>query len=52
MSTIRMDVSHVGRLGGSAYGGLPTVPVMTTTLLTRRRAVDHCRVHSSLCRMR
>jgi len=24
---------------------------MFTTMLTRRRAVDHCRVHSSLCRM-
>lgn len=29
------------------YGG----PV-STTMLTRRRAVDHCRVHSALCRMR
>jgi len=23
---------------------------MTTTMLTKRRAVDHCRVRSSLCR--
>jgi len=24
---------------------------MSTTMLTRRRAVDHCRVRSALCRM-
>ncbi len=29
------------------YGG-----GVSTTMLTRRRAVDHCRVHSALCRMR
>lgn len=29
----------------------PTVVGMSSTLLTRRRAVDHCRVRSSLCRM-
>jgi hypothetical protein len=31
--------------------GSPSVPGMFSTLLTRRRAVDHCRVRSSLCRM-
>lgn len=30
----------------------PTVDVMSSTMLTKRRAVDHCRVRSSLCRMR
>ncbi|PJJ57142.1 hypothetical protein CLV56_1363 [Mumia flava] len=31
----------------------PTVaPMLHTTLLTKRRAVDHCRVRSALCRMR
>ncbi len=29
----------------------PTLAVMSTTWLTKRRAVDHCRVRSSLCRM-
>jgi hypothetical protein len=29
-----------------------TVMGMSTTLLTKRRAVDHCRVHSALCRAR
>lgn len=32
--------------------GFPTVVVMSSTMLTKRRAVDHCRVRSSLCRMR
>jgi hypothetical protein len=27
------------------------VTLMNSTLLTKRRAVDHCRVRSSLCRM-
>ncbi len=30
----------------SAYCG-----VMSSTMLTKRRAVDHCRVRSALCRM-
>ncbi len=30
---------------------LPTLLPMSSTLLTRRRAVDNCRVRSSLCRM-
>ena len=29
----------------------PTVAVMSSTMLTKRRAVDHCRVRSALCRM-
>ena len=30
---------------------LPTLDDMSSTWLTKRRAVDHCRVRSSLCRM-
>ena len=29
----------------------PTVVVMSSTMLTKRRAVDHCLVRSALCRM-
>ena len=29
----------------------PTLETMFTTMLTKRRAVDHCRTRSSLCRM-
>lgn len=29
----------------------PRVAVVPTTMLTKRRAVDHCRVRSALCRM-
>jgi hypothetical protein len=29
---------------------LRTLKVMSTTMLTKRRAVDHCRVRSALCR--
>ncbi|NYE35889.1 hypothetical protein F4692_000993 [Nocardioides cavernae] len=29
----------------------PTVVRMSSTMLTKRRAVDHCRVRSALCRM-
>ncbi len=31
--------------------GVPRVAVMSSTMLTKRRAVDHCLVRSSLCRM-
>ncbi len=31
--------------------GTPYALDMFSTMLTKRRAVDHCRVHSSLCRM-
>jgi hypothetical protein len=30
---------------------LPTLDDMSSTMLTKRRAVDHCRTRSSLCRM-
>jgi acetoacetate decarboxylase len=32
--------------------GFPSLFNMSSTMLTKRRAVDHCRVRSSLCRMR
>jgi hypothetical protein len=35
--------------GASAV--LRTLVLMPTTMLTKRRAVDHCRVRSALCRM-
>jgi len=31
--------------------GRVSVVAMLSTMLTKRRAVDHCRVRSSLCRM-
>jgi hypothetical protein len=31
--------------------GWPSLYRMLSTMLTKRRAVDHCRVRSSLCRM-
>jgi len=30
---------------------LRTLTSMSSTMLTKRRAVDHCRVRSALCRM-
>jgi hypothetical protein len=51
MSNMRMHVSYPEPIGGDRTARVPTVPVMATTLLTRRRAVDHCRVRSSLCLM-
>jgi hypothetical protein len=35
----------------SASSQAPSVVRMSSTWLTKRRAVDHCRVRSSLCRM-
>jgi hypothetical protein len=51
-SALWIAVSDNETASGSASDGFPRVVVMSTTLLTRRRAVDHCRVRSSLCRMR
>ena len=39
------------RQGGVEMVGAPRVVVMSSTMLTKRRAVDHCRVRSALCRM-
>ena len=45
------DMSLVIRDDRSLLPGEPFYSqTVFTTLLTRRRAVDHCRVHSSLCR--
>ncbi len=39
------------RDGAFVTGGVPPYSrAVLTTMLTKRRAVDHCRVHSSLCR--
>jgi hypothetical protein len=51
MSTIRTCVSSYGTTVGERSQVAPTVPSMLTTLLTKRRAVDHCRMRSSLCRI-
>ncbi|MGZ6768431.1 MAG: hypothetical protein ACXVEQ_19280 [Nocardioidaceae bacterium] len=51
------EVHMTDRLSGlrdvrfSASDRLRTLGAMSTTLLTKRRAVDHCRMRSSLCRM-
>jgi hypothetical protein len=39
------------RQGGVEMVAAPRVVVMSSTMLTKRRAVDHCRVRSALCRM-
>jgi len=40
-----------GEMAVSGAGSrLRTLSDMPTTLLTKRRAVDHCRVRSALCR--
>ena len=52
MSTSRTVVSRTETLIAGPGGGFPSVDAMSSTLLTKRRAVDHCRVRSSLCRMR
>jgi hypothetical protein len=42
---------HMVRHAKIGAGGPPRVVVMSSTMLTKRRAVDHCRVRSALCRM-
>ena len=44
-------MGHMVRRGGVEMAGAPRVVVMSSTMLTKRRAVDHCRVRSALCRM-
>jgi hypothetical protein len=51
MSDIRTGVSISDTGDGAGVTRLPTVPVMASTMLTKRRVVDHCHVRSSLCRM-
>ena len=51
MSDMWIGVSASDTSVGCRAAAGPTVPGMLTTLLTKRRAVDHCRVRSALCRM-
>ncbi len=51
MSRMWMVVSNHETARGGRGAATPTVAGMSSTHLTRRRAVDHCRVRSSLCRM-
>ena len=53
MSTMwigRLDMRDA-RLSGRGSAVAYSLVVMSSTMLTKRRAVDHCRVRSSLCRM-
>jgi len=40
------EIPNVGR-----HSRRPSLLAMFSTMLTKRRAVDHCLVRSSLCRM-
>lgn len=51
MSTSWMVVSNIDTPIVAGRNSLPSLCAMSSTLLTKRRAVDHCRVRSSLCRM-
>ncbi len=48
---IRDDSPLVETFGWVAPAGHPYSRSVFTTWLTKRRAVDHCRVRSSLCRL-
>lgn len=52
MSTSWMRIPNGETSIVSTASTLPTLDDMSSTLLTKRRAVDHCRVRSALCRMR
>lgn len=52
MSTSWMGSPHSEMAIGTKVAPVPTLVDMSSTLLTKRRAVDHCRVRSALCRMR
>ncbi len=51
MSSMWMAVSHGETANTGSPLGRPTLLGMSSTMLTKRRAVDHCRTRSSLCRM-
>ena len=51
MSDMWAAVSHGETANTTHLVGRPSLLGMSSTMLTRRRAVDHCRVRSSLCRM-
>ena len=48
MMDVRVTMRDEGSMGKEPA---PRVGRMFSTWLTKRRAVDHCRVRSSLCRM-
>ncbi len=50
MFTCRMVRPDDEMAADGREGRLRTLTPMPTTLLTKRRAVDHCRVRSALCR--
>ncbi len=52
MSEMWTGVSSDEMIGGRHGVALPTLVAMSSTMLTKRRAVDHCRTRSALCRMR
>jgi hypothetical protein len=45
------DVLNSETADTGARGRRPTVHRMSSTMLTKRRAVDHCHVRSAMCRM-
>jgi hypothetical protein len=51
MSISRNGVSSIETTIVRGRSAVPTLGLMFSTMLTKRRAVDHCRVRSSLCRM-
>jgi hypothetical protein len=51
MSTIWTYGPIFETLPSRHVNGPRSVAAMSSTMLTKRRAVDHCRVRSSLCRM-
>ncbi len=51
MSASWMRVSFNGMIVTDPAGSRPTVPRMSSTMLTKRRAVDHCLVRSAMCRL-
>jgi len=52
MSAIWTTVSNIETQIVDSGQAVPTLVNMSSTLLTKRRAVDHCRTRSALCRMR
>jgi hypothetical protein len=51
VSASRTDRPHGGMALSGRAPALRTLGTVFSTMLTKRRAVDHCRVRSSLCRM-
>jgi len=47
-TTVSMDETQIV----DSACAVPTLVNMFSTMLTKRRAVDHCRTRSALCRMR